>query len=98
MSNEQRRQFLRFKPDSLDYAELDTRKVVAVGDFQPTCIALILDESSRGCSLLAVPSEDFQVGAVVRVKVGKLKMMLAEVRWLKPLDAQAVKVGLQYLE
>jgi hypothetical protein len=98
MSGAQRRQFLRFQPDSMDYAELDTRKVAAVGDFEPNRTALILDESSRGCSLLAVPSEEYQIGAIIGIKVGKLKVLLAEVRWLKPIDPQAVKIGLQYLE
>ena len=86
---------IRFTPDAHTLALLD---VNGGPEFKPTLYGLVLNESYQGCGLVILKEERIRAGAKLRVQVGKLAPMQAEVRWHKEVDDQVVKVGLFYLE
>lgn len=60
--------------------------------------ALIVDESFKGCSLVALKNSFLHEGAHFKVKVGQLDPMKAEVRWIKTFDGKICFMGLVYLD
>lgn len=59
-------------------------------------IALVSDASYNGCGLIAIANEKLTLGAQVCVRVGPLDPLRAVVRWLRPVDGEIVRVGLEY--
>ena len=86
---------VRFPPDPKTLAQLD---VEGSAEFKPSLYGLVLNESYQGCALILLKDERISAGAPLRVQVGQLAPMRAEVRWHKELDDQVVKIGLFYLE
>ena len=60
--------------------------------------ALVVEESFKGCSIVALKSADFHEGAQFKVKVGRLDPLLAEIRWIKTYDLKISYIGLVYLD
>lgn len=60
--------------------------------------ALVVDESFKGCSLIAVKNPLIKRGHILQVKVGHLAPMYAEIRWIKVFDAKICYFGLSYIE
>jgi hypothetical protein len=66
--------------------------------FTPDHVALVLSEAYRGCSIVLALAPELAVGDKVRVKLGELAPLLAEVCWVILLDEKIQKVGFKYLE
>ncbi len=60
--------------------------------------ALVVEESFKGCSLVALKNSIFYEGAQFKVKVGRLDVMSAEVRWVKSFDGKICFMGLVYFD
>jgi hypothetical protein len=92
-----RRKYVRFRPDPMDHA------LIAINNtdepFTPDHVALILDEAPMGgCALVLMDVPLLVQGVRVRVKVGRMDPVLAELCWRKELEHGLVRVGLRYLE
>lgn len=87
---------IRFQPDPLDHALIDFRS--GQGEFTPTAVALILNESFTGCALIIKTFETLKPEQQVRVKVGRLDPMAAKIVWVKPMEDHVIKAGIQFLE
>lgn len=94
-----KRQYLRFEPDAMAYAQIDISKSPKRA-FKPTIIGLILDEAPMGGCGLVVLKRDIQLssGDKIRIQVGHLSALWAEVVWTKELDDTAIKIGCRFLE
>lgn len=90
------RKSIRFSPDSGSLAEIAFGPVAKA--FKAQHHALVLSESATGCSILVAFAPDVSVGDRLRLKVGNLSPLLAEVRWVVPLDEQIQKIGFMYLQ
>jgi len=86
----------RFQPAPLDHALIDLRN--SPSDFQASAVGIILNESYTGCALVFKTTETLQHNQVIQVQVGRLGVMPAKVVWVKALDENLIKVGLQFLE
>lgn len=95
-SDRRKRQSVRFKPDADEIAQVELE--LRNGPFRPSTWGLVFEEAAKGCGLVILIKEAPQVGQVVRVKVGKLSPLRAEVRWVKALDSEIYRIGLMYLE
>lgn len=84
------RRHIRFEPDPNTYV------LVKVSD-ELSLSGLCLDESLSGCAAVFKKHEALVEKAVIDVKVGELELMTAEIRWLKEIDADVLKVGFEYL-
>ncbi len=51
-----------------------------------------------GCGLIVKNFPELVMGLCIRIQVGKLSPMTGAVRWLRPLDAQCSRVGIEFLE
>jgi hypothetical protein len=90
-----KRKFIRFKPDPDSIALLDLK---SGSQFSPTLHALIFEESHGGVGLLVISEDRIKLGQNLKVQVGRLAPMKAEVRWCEKIDKDIFKLGLMYLE
>lgn len=86
---------LRFLPDP--------NTIVALGfhfdgDRGETLSGLVLNESATGFAAILVTSETIEEGATVVCRVGKMSDRYASVRWVKQIEPNLLKVGLQYAD
>jgi hypothetical protein len=93
-----KRRSIRFAPDAGTYAKVDLEATRLDGSFQPTVVALVPEESTKGVGLIVLNMPGLQVGSFCRVQVGQLSPLQAEVRWRKVVDNEILRIGLQYLE
>ncbi len=89
---------IRFTPDSGRFALIDLEVASAKNPFKPTVVALIVNESYRGCALVIIGSSRLVEGTRCRVQVGDLAPMMAEVKWRKTVDEDISRIGLNYAE
>lgn len=85
------RRHIRFEPD-------DNTFILAKGESEKTHSGICLNESQSGCSGVFRKHDDLIPKKMIILKVGKLEVVDAEVRWTKILDTDLVKVGFHYLD
>lgn len=86
---------IRFQPDPLDHALIDFSNDEG---FVPSAVALIINESFTGCSLLIKTPLTLSPGNLIKVKVGRLDPLRAKIVWGKVMEEGVFKVGVQFLE
>ena len=59
---------------------------------------MIVEEAKSGCGLVVVRRPDLTPGKVIRVKVGRLTPLLAEIKWRNELDTKVARIGCAFLE
>lgn len=59
---------------------------------------LVVDEAYKGCSFASLVHPIWQKGNRVKLKVGRLSPLWAEVRWVRTFDKKIQYVGVEYLE
>ena len=91
------RKHIRYKPDKLDVA-----LVMYDGNsagWNPDDVGIIIDESAiSGAQLIMRKSHRLQVSETIKVKLGSLEPMLAEVSWRKEVEGDLCRVGVKLLE
>ena len=87
---------IRFQPDPLDHAQIDFN--FEGKDFTPTAVALIMNESYTGCSLIVKTNEPVTANHKIKVKVGRIGILSAKVVWVKKLEDSLFQIGVQFLE
>lgn len=85
----------RYEADPNTIASID---VSGTAIFKPAIVALVLNESFKGCGLITPATDLLQIGVKCTVQIGAAKPVSAEVKWRTEIDAQAIKVGLMYLD
>lgn len=91
------RKNIRFQaePDTVAFIDFNADKEA---EFAPTLAMLVLEESYRGCGVVAALTDKFQIGARFRIKVGVGPVLQAEIRWRTELDSHVMRLGIMYLE
>lgn len=107
MHEEEIRKYIRFFPEPLEIALIDTSQESfskynhAHPEMKTEYVALIENESHKGATLVFVLKEkDLEMikdGGKWVVQLGKLAPLPAEVKWHKNLDTLIVKVGIVLL-
>lgn len=87
---------VRFKPADDTLALIQRKSPKTKKTMVIPC--LILNESFSGCALVSLASEEFKKDEFIRVKVGNLALMQAQIRWVKAINADIITMGLEYLE
>lgn len=90
------RKFLRYQPDPQAIALIDIKHTGR--EFNPTITAIILNESYAGCAIVFAANDILKKGTQVKIKIGQLEIMKAEVAWNKILEENIQKVGIRLLE
>lgn len=93
-----KRKHIRYKADSNLVARMEWGARIDAKAFRPQHIGLVLEEAYGGCGLAMGNDSRIQVGDRVRIEVGKLKPMFAEVVWKNDVDHQLMKIGIKFLE
>ena len=92
----QRRKNIRHAPDPGTFAQIDMSTKTPT--FRPEYLGLVVEESYTGCGLVVVDMPKLKKGVKIRIQVGSVHPLKAEVKWRNDLDEQVARVGVQYLE
>ncbi len=87
------RHSIRFTPDPLTTALVDLK---TASEFNPSIVALVLNESFTGCALLLSCDHLLKKDQIVSVKVGLLDPIKAQIIWIKNLEENIFKIGLKF--
>lgn len=87
---------IRFPPDSDEMAFISFN----VNDFKKDLSALIINESLQGACLVInralVPTDKpINIGQIFLAKIGAMNPLRARVRWLKEVDENLLKIGIE---
>ena len=96
MPGSKERREIRFHADPQTIARLDLK--MTGKEFKPTLTALVLNESFSGCAILLADDFELKKGFKLRIKIGDLHPMKAEVAWTKVLEENIQKIGIKVLE
>lgn len=88
------RKGLRFPAETGTLIHIDLHPEVP--DFNPGIVGLVIDEAAKGCGAIILTHRQIAEGDFCKVKVGRLAPIKAEIKWIKQLDAQVMKIGLLY--
>lgn len=91
-----KRKYTRFTPELSTVAYIDYELKTA--RFEAMQSGLCFSESYKGCGLILLKNKDLEAGQLVRVKIGELSPLTAEIMWIEKLDRDSIKVGFQFLE
>lgn len=89
------RKALRYKPDPKTVAYLDFK---VSKNFTPQFAGLVINESFTGCALIIITDLPIKKGAKLKAKVGDLAMMKAKVAWVRILEENILKLGINFME
>ena len=89
------RKYIRFSPDPLTVAYL---ALGSAAEFEPTLVAVVINEAYEGCSLLLNTDERFKKDQKIKIKVGQLPIMKAKIVWMKNLEESIHKIGVKFLD
>lgn len=99
--SEQRR-YLRFPPPEWEIALIQcTDAPVKEQDFSPEIAGLVMEESRAGCGLVVLERQTearINAGDYCMVKVARLGIVKAQVRWLNRIEEGIARLGLRYVE
>ena len=92
-----KRKHVRFRPDPNDVAYIDTKTTSE--EFNSEFAALIVEESPMGgCGVICLDYVELKNGDEIKIKVGKLHPLLAEVMWSDILAKGVKRYGIKFLE
>lgn len=92
-----KRRYIRSTPDPLDvaYLSFDANSI----QFQADAVGLIVEESARGgCGLIFRLPIDLKAGQNVKIQLGRMAPLAAEVVWIKPQLESLLFAGFRFLE
>lgn len=89
------RRSVRFSPDPLTIAALSLHPDKV---FKPQIVALVLNESFGGCSVLINHDEVLKKDQMIIIKLGQLGLMKAKVIWIKNFEESIYKIGLKFID
>lgn len=96
------RRFLRFEPDEPEIAMLQFTE--ARPDdffFSVEAAGLVIEEAYGGCALVCLRRElplNLDTGLTCQIKVAKMSPLRAVIRWIRALDEDVCRVGLEYID
>lgn len=89
------RKSIRFQPDPMTIAWMDFSNSK---DFEPTLVGLVLNEAYKGCALIVASDEPLKKEQKLKIKVGRLSPLKAQIAWIKNLEENIFKLGIKLLE
>ena len=86
---------IRFEPDQGAVAYISRN----LNDSEITAgiTALPINESYDGVSLIILKTNKVSVSEKLLIQVGKLAPIVGEVKWIKELDVDTIRLGVQYV-
>ena len=91
------RRHLRSPPDPTDFAQIDLD--ADPGKFTFQYVGLIKEEAPMGgCSIVCLESVGLSQGKKLRIKVGRMSPVMAEIVWNRKIDEGVYSYGVKFLE
>lgn len=95
ISNTDVRKHQRFAHDIGTLAEVDLQ---ATDNFSRSVWGLVINDSFGGCAIIIATNELIATSQNCAVKFPTLKPFPGKIVWVKALDANVLKVGIEYLD
>ena len=89
------RKGLRFSAEGGTLVHIDLQP--DADKFNPTIVGLAIDEAGKGCGAVVLNIPAIKEGSRCRIQVGRLPPMMAEIKWVRELDPQVLKIGVLYV-
>ena len=89
-----RRKFIRF-PAGLNEVAL----IIFVdmgGKIKQKYVALVVNESRQGCSLISIKHPEIRKDALCYVQIGQLNAIPSIIRWVKKNDEKSLTIGVEF--
>jgi hypothetical protein len=67
-------------------------------NFSPTLWGLVINDSFGGCAMIIVTNEILGTNQNCAVKFPTLKPFPGKIVWVKALDANVLKIGIEYID
>jgi hypothetical protein len=90
------RKAIRFHPDPLTVGLIDFK--IGTKAFKPTLVGIVINESYTGCAMIVVTDLKLKKDMPITIQVGNLSPMKGKIAWLKTLEENIHKLGIQLLE
>lgn len=91
------RKHIRAIPDPTDFAQIDTDP--DRDEFLFEYVALIREEAPMGgCGIICIETVPLKQDQRIKIKVGRLDPLRAEVVWVKKIDEGILSLGIRFLE
>ncbi|OAB58108.1 hypothetical protein AY599_07265 [Leptolyngbya valderiana BDU 20041] len=98
----EQRQYLRFPPQEWEIALIQCSDAATdETQFQPEIAGLVKEESRGGCGLVVLDRQienQLAVGDRCQIKIGKLGIVRAELKWVHAIDEGVSRIGLEFVE
>ena len=91
-----KRRPIRFPPDSNSVVHIN--RDINDYEFKEYIVGLPVNESNTGIGIVTLKAHGFIIGETLLVKAGHLAPLRGEVKWLKDLDQDTQRVGVELLE
>lgn len=85
----------RFVPDPMTVALIDYEMGA---EFNPFSAGIVDNESYGGCAIVLSTNNQIHSGQKIKIKVGHLDPMMANIVWVKKIKEKIYRVGIKYLE
>ena len=89
-----RNRSIRFPPDPGTLAEVTFE---LPRQKKTTLFGLVLNESASGCALVLTSDFKLKEATICECRVGHLSKTPASIRWVKTLEKDLYKIGLEYI-
>ena len=93
-SDKKKRRYYRFAPDKNTLSGISFGENVA--DYKPELVGLVYEEAYKGCGILCIADGRLIIGARCIIECGDLSPTLSTIRWVRQLDENSVKIGVEY--
>ncbi len=88
------RKGLRFSAEQGTLVHIDLKP--ETDRFNPAIVGLAVDEAGKGCGAVVLKDPSIREGAECRIQVGRLPPQKAQIKWVREIDEQVMKIGVLY--
>jgi hypothetical protein len=91
-----KRGYLRYNPEKNTLGLISFKPEII--EFTPDYVSIVCNESFTGCCVVMLDNIGVRENKHLLIRCGQLGVMKGLVRWVKHLDENAIKVGIEYLD
>lgn len=92
--DKRKRRYFRFTPEKNTLAGISFGENIV--EHKPEIVGLVYEEAYKGCGVICIADDRLVIGARCVVECGDLSPTTSTIRWIKSLDENTLKVGLEY--
>lgn len=92
------RRHIRFQPDQSCIVKIDINAGPHSSSFSPQLCGFAISEAYGGCGVAVPATDQLKKGQTCRVQIGEIGPLSSKIAWIKSVDEEITKVGIEFLE